>query len=91
MLIEEADRTGTYAGEQILVGARNGQDDDRQVRIGGDDFPGRVDTVHDGHVDVHQYEVQPVRSKFECTSDSISAVGLVAHHLDIWFTRQQAA
>src|SRR6185295_15011894 len=79
---EEPGRARAQRVEDVFVQAVVRQDDDvhrSQGRVGGDE-PGRLDTVDDRHLNVHERDVGQV---FPDQCQALAAVGGLGHHLDV--------
>lgn len=90
VLDQETGGAGAQRVEDVLVHAVVGQHDDVYVgqgRVRGD-APGRLDAVHDGHLDVDESDVgQPLLGERE----ALLAVGGLGHHLDVVLEVEQRA
>jgi hypothetical protein len=71
---------GLQRGQDRLVVPERGQDDDGHLGMGGADPSGRLDTVHNGHVQVHQDDV---RVMFGGQIHRLVAVGRAGDDVDI--------
>src|ERR687892_1243828 len=90
VLDEESGRAGAQRVEDVLVQAIVGQDHDvhpGQGRVGGD-APGRLDAVHDRHLNVDERNVGQV---FFGQVQALAAVGGLGHHLDVVLDLEEGA